>query len=232
MRGRSGYHRLAAATAVVLVIGSAAGVRAGQLEGRGGPGGGGPGAGVRGGPSGPAGSSPVVVLVPGTPTPGSAFDIGYREGTARGQQDRRGARAFNYDTDRVYRSADIGYDQRLGTRDAFRSEFRRGFAAGYRTGYGRATVKGRLNDRAPSHRVPPGYQEPAVKRGYAEGYDKGRDDGQDHERYDPVRHSDYREADQGFKSEYGSKDAYRNNYRAGFRQGYEDGYRDGVRKKP
>jgi flagellar biosynthesis/type III secretory pathway protein FliH len=121
----------------------------------------------------------------------------------------------------VARSADLNYNQQLGNRDAFRTDFRRGFVAGYRNGYDR--IKGR--------RVPPGYQEPAVARGYSEGYERGLDDGKDHDRYDPVRHSDYREAEQGFKREYGSKDAYRNNYRTGFRQGYEDGYREGARRR-
>ena len=68
--------------------------------------------------------------------------------------------------------------------------------------------------------------------GYREAYDRFRIvvDGHDRDRYDPIRHSDYREADQGYYRDYGSKDVYRNNYRNGFRQGYENGYRDGGRR--
>ena len=73
--------------------------------------------------------------------------------------------------------------------------------------------------------------EPAFARGYSDGWDRGLGDGRDRRRYDPVRHGDYRSADDGYTREYGSKDAYRNNYRAGFRQGYEDGYRDGARRR-
>src|SRR5919198_5467673 len=67
----------------------------------------------------------------------------------------------------------------------------------------------RSDDRA-GRRIPRGYQEPAFARGYDEGYAKGLGDGRARERYDPVRHKDYRLADQGYTSAYGSKDAYWN----------------------
>jgi hypothetical protein len=86
----------------------------------------------------------------------------------------------------------------------------------------------RPDDRA-GRRVPRAYQEPAFARGYDDGYARGLGDGRAKDRYDPVRHKDYREADQGYAGTYGSKDAYRNNYRAGFRQGYDDGYRASTR---
>lgn len=73
------------------------------------------------------------------------------------------------------------------------------------------------------------YQEPAFARGYADGYTRGMDDGAGQERYDPVGHRDYRNGDQGYGRDYGSRDSYRNNYRAGFRQGYDDGYRENGR---
>lgn len=81
-------------------------------------------------------------------------------------------------------------------------------------------------------RVPPaGLQEPALARGYADGFLRGLGDGRDGFRYDPIRHQEYRDADPGYSATYGSRDAYRNNYRAGFRQGYEEGYRDGTGKR-
>ena len=172
------------------------------------------------------GGPPWKAPVPATR---NAYDIGYREGAARGELDARDGFEFNYDRNSTYRSAELGYDKKLGTKDAFRTDFRRGFAAGYRTSYERTAS--RRDDRWGRRPPPRGYQEPAVARGYSEGYDKGLDDGKDHDRYDPVRHSDYRDADEGYKREYGSKDAYKNNYRAGFRQGYEDGYRDGTRRR-
>jgi hypothetical protein len=158
-----------------------------------------------------------------------AYDFGYRAGLQLGEQDGRKGRSFGYERDGTYRSGDRGYNRTFGSRDVFRTEFRRGFAAGYRIAYDRATIRDRRDDRW--DRPAPRYQEPAVARGYSDGFEKGLDDGRDRDRYDPVRHGDYREADQGYEREYGSKDAYKNNYRAGFRQGYEDGYREGTRRR-
>ena len=73
------------------------------------------------------------------------------------------------------------------------------------------------------------YNEPAYARGYAEGFDKGREDWEDRDRYDPVRHREYRDGDRGYNDNYGSRDLYKQNYREGFREGYEDGYRGGNR---
>jgi len=172
------------------------------------------------------------VWQPGTGASRNAYDTGYREGLQRGEQDRKTGREFNYNRDGAYQAGDRGYERTFGSRDAYKTEFRRGFATGYRVGYERyrVTVRERHDDRR-GRAVPRGYQEPAMARGYNDGYDTGLDDGRDRDRYDPVRHSDYREADQGYEREYGSKDVYKNNYRAGFRQGYEDGYREGARRK-
>jgi hypothetical protein len=75
------------------------------------------------------------------------------------------------------------------------------------------------------------YQDPATAKGYESGYDLGLTDGRDGQRYDPVRHRDYRDAERGYVPSYGSRDGYQTNFRSGFRQGYEDGYRDGTRAK-
>ena len=98
------------------------------------------------------------------------------------------------------------------------------------SGYDRVRVtvydQGRRDNRR-DPRVLRGYQDPAFARGYSDGWEHGADDRRDRDRYDPVRHGDYRDGDDGYSRSYGSKDAYKNNYRAGFRQGYEDGYRNG-----
>ena len=95
-------------------------------------------------------------------------------------------------------------------------------------GWGRAG--GQRNDRGAARTIRR-YQEPAHARGYSDGYQHGWNDGRDRDRYDPVGHRDYREADQGFYGGYGPRSAYRTNYRSGFRLGYEDGYRDGQRSR-
>jgi hypothetical protein len=164
----------------------------------------------------------------------AASERGYREGIQRGSEDAREGRRFEPERDRVYREADAGYNSRYGSRDWYRDEFRRGFTSGYRQGYYNARTIGRndriyqgrrdgIYNRGPGRTR--GYQDPAFARGYSDGWEKGRDDGRDRDRYDPVRHGDYKDADNGYDRSYGSKDAYRNNYRSGFRQGYEDAYR-------
>jgi hypothetical protein len=97
-------------------------------------------------------------------------------------------------------------------------------------GYARGLHKGASGNpgRGPAARI---YQDRASTAGYDVGYDKGLDDGRDGDRYDPVRHREYRTGDRGFQESYGSRDAYANNFRSGFRQGYEDGYRDGTRNR-
>ena len=75
------------------------------------------------------------------------------------------------------------------------------------------------------------YQDSAGATGYDNGYDLGLLDGRDGQRYDPVRHKDYRDGQRGYAPSYGSREGYRTNFRSGFRQGYEDGYREGARTR-
>ena len=70
-----------------------------------------------------------------------------------------------------------------------------------------------------------GVNNAAYDNGYRDGLEKGREDLQDRDSYDPVRHSWYRSGDRGYNSRYGTKDAYKLTYRDGFEAGYEQGYR-------
>lgn len=65
----------------------------------------------------------------------------------------------------------------------------------------------------------------ADQQGYRDGLDRGRDDARSRRSYDLYRSSRFRDADRGYRSSYGSKDAYRNAYRNGFRRGYDQAYR-------
>jgi hypothetical protein len=157
--------------------------------------------------------------------------------------------ALDFERDPVFRDGMRGYDRRFGSPDFYRDDFRRGFIDGYRSSYARlrppplrstpqapppyAPFSPRYGAGVPG--APPprpgGYQEPAYARGFSEGYRQGSDDGRNRDRYDPVGHRDYRDADNGYFGAYGSRDAYRNNYRAGFREGYEAGYRTGTGRR-
>jgi hypothetical protein len=182
----------------------------------------------------------VLAAAAGAQTTGSrAYDRGYREGVQQGEQDARGRHAFGIESNRIYRDGNRGYENRDGSRNWYRTEFRRGFSFGYRQGFDRIRVNvvgrddrwGRDDQWGRGPRPQRGYQEPAFARGYSDGWEQGVDDGRDRDRYDPVSHREYRNADHGFDRGYGSKDSYKNNYRSGFRQGYEEGYRDGNRRR-
>ena len=73
-----------------------------------------------------------------------------------------------------------------------------------------------------------GYNSVPYDNGYRDGLDKGREDAQDRDSYDPVRHSWYRSGDRGYNSRYGTRESYKLAYRDGFEAGYEQSYR-GVR---
>jgi hypothetical protein len=70
-----------------------------------------------------------------------------------------------------------------------------------------------------------GYNSVPYDNGYRDGLTKGREDAQDRDSFDPVRHSWYRSGDRGYNSRYGTKDSYKLAYRDGFEAGYEQAYR-------
>jgi hypothetical protein len=170
----------------------------------------------------------------GTPTAGSnlVFQRGYREGYREGERDGRQRRSFNVGRHDAYRDGDRGYNRDEGDRQRYRDDYRNGFEVGYQAGYSR--VRGSVEDRGRGRGSfedrRGSFQEPAYARGYADGFDKGRDDWSDRDRYDPVRHREYRSGDNGFSSNYGNRELYRRYYREGFREGYEDGYRGSDRR--
>jgi hypothetical protein len=165
-----------------------------------------------------------------------AYNRGFQEGRREGERDARGRGTFDVRRHDAYRDGDRGYNRRDGDRNRYREEFRRGFEEGYRSSFER--IRGGVGGRDRGYRGDDrrgddrrsGVNEPAYARGYADGFDKGRDDFRGRNRYDPLRHGDYRDGDNGYDRDYGSKDAYKQYYREGFRSGYEDGYRGGDRR--
>jgi hypothetical protein len=165
----------------------------------------------------------------GAAAPGASvvYQRGYQEGYREGERDGRQRRSFDIRRHDAYRDGDRGYNRAYGDRGRYRDEFRDGFEAGYGAGYQRVrgAVREGRNGRGPIDERRGSFQEPAYARGYADGFDQGRDDWDDRNRYDPVRHREYRSGDNGYSGNYGSRDLYRRYYREGFREGYEDGYR-------
>jgi len=110
-----------------------------------------------------------------------------------------------------YRQADFGYRPEFGSRDRYRTEFRSGFESGYRTAFARySRDDGRFDA--------------ARRNGFDDGYEAGVKDARDRNRFDPISERRYRNADHGYKREYGAEDRYKAVYRDAFRDGYEQGY--------
>jgi hypothetical protein len=165
------------------------------------------------------------------------YDAGYRDGARAGRDDARDGRGFEYQRHRDYRSADGGYRSRDRRRDANADQYRAGFVAGYRdafyTGGGRGAGVGRrppvprYGNTFPGNgrgRFPGVSDDIGFSNGFEEGYKRGLDDGRDRDRFDPRRHGRYRDADQGYRREYGPKRIYEGSYRRGFERGYDEGY--------
>jgi hypothetical protein len=181
-----------------------------------------------------------------------AYNEGYQRGTRAGGDDGQRNREFNYQNKSDYRNADAGYRREYGDRDRWRVDFRLGFETGYRDGYSRYRpnyggyggyggydpnggwrpgtggpppwANGRARGRGGSQ-----YNDYAFQTGFTDGYEAGLNDGRSRRRFDPVGEGRYRDGDRGYKSQYGTRDAYKFRYREAFRDGYEQGYEDGRR---
>jgi len=172
-----------------------------------------------------------------------AYDTGYREGIAQGQNDVQRGRAYSYTGHSEYRAADDGWRRSDGDREFYRQSFRQGFQSGYSEAYNRYAANGRYprsnypNSSSyptyptyPERGVPRATYAPAAQNGYRDGFEAGRSDARDRNRYDPRRVKRYREGDQGYDRSYGNRDDYKRDYRSSFEQGYRDGFNGGTRR--
>jgi hypothetical protein len=64
----------------------------------------------------------------------------------------------------------------------------------------------------------------AYNNGFHEGREAGEHDGRGGRRFDPDRHSDWRDGDEGYRRSYGDKDFYRRAFRSGFEAGYSQAF--------
>jgi flagellar biosynthesis/type III secretory pathway protein FliH len=185
-------------------------------------------------------------------TQSPAYRTGFDRGEREGEQDGRRNDRFDYASSSTYRNADAGYNRNYGDRDRYRSEFRVGFEQGYRQGYSRYQTGyggyGGYNDGTwrPGTGGPPPWangrgrgqgngngswqrNDLAFQNGFTDGYDEGLKDVRDRDQFNPSDEGRYRSGDHGYRSSYGSKDAYKARYRDAFREGYQTGYEDGMR---
>lgn len=69
----------------------------------------------------------------------------------------------------------------------------------------------------------------AYDNGFRDGVRRGERDARSNRRYDPSRHGEWRDADDGFRREYGDHTLYRRSFRNGFEAGYSQAYRNNNR---
>ena len=72
----------------------------------------------------------------------------------------------------------------------------------------------------------------AYDNGRRAGFSRGRDDARNGRAYSYTQFGEYREADDGYRRQDGSRDAYRRTFRQGFESGYTEGFNQFARNYP
>jgi hypothetical protein len=165
------------------------------------------------------------------------YQHGYRDGLRQGRADLKANVKYGYDS-QDYRNADLGYEEYMGERDDFQQGYREGYKIGYDDGYNdkpvRTDVYVRTQDYDPD-RVPRrdedadayakwAYTDVAMDIGYRDGLAAGRNDLRDRKEYRPEKHDSYKDADHGYRKDYGDKSEYKEQYRKAYMRGYEDAF--------
>lgn len=179
-----------------------------------------------------------------------ARDQGYRDGIDHGAEHAREGHRYDPQGTSHYKDATSGYHSSYGNKDvykqAYREAFRQGYDEGFRRDSGAYGRSRRSNDpyyrnddpyygndnpyyRNSRNRDYGGYRNDVYRiaqdQGYRDGVDHGAEHAREGKRYNPESARHYKDANNGYRSEYGNKDAYKQAYREGFRQGYDEGYR-------
>jgi hypothetical protein len=157
-----------------------------------------------------------------------AFVLGYN----RGYQDAAEHSYRTYRDVQRWREASEGWQDPMSNRTIFRDNFRRGFAQGFMDArHGRAIrysqgdidrfISGGGASFAPD-RPDRDITRIAGQNGYRDGQRRGAYDASRGRRTDPDTMTQFRTGMNGFRTQYGDRDAYRQAYRDGFRRGYQE----------
>lgn len=173
-----------------------------------------------------------------------AQDQGYRDGMEQGAKDGRDRNRYKPEDSGRYRDATRGYRSEYGNKDAYKQAYRDGFSRGYDQGFRQYTYGGGGGSNDPYYRNDDPYYrndpygragdygngrygiyQVAQEQGYRDGTQRGAEDARNGDRYNPEGSSQYRNADRGYRDEYGNREEYRRVYRDAFRRGYDESYR-------
>jgi hypothetical protein len=166
------------------------------------------------------------------------FQHGYRDGFRQGRADLKANVKSNLDS-QDFRNADLGYEEYMGSREDFQDGYRDGYKSGYEDGYNnrpvRTDIYGLTGENYDPDRVPRrdedadayakwAYTDVATDIGYRDGISAGQNDLRNHKEYRPDKHDAFKDADHGYRKDYGDKALYKEQYRKGFTRGYEDAF--------
>src|SRR5215471_4219026 len=159
-----------------------------------------------------------------------AFVLGYN----RGYEDASQNSYRTYRDVQRWREGSEGWQDPMGSRTIFRDSFRRGFVSGFideRRGRARRYSQGDVDRILPSFdRRGPGaglrydrdINRIANDNGYRDGQRRGLFDARRGYRIELNTISQFRIGLNGYRTEYGDREQYRQAYRDGFRRGYEE----------
>ncbi|GAC1649143.1 MAG: hypothetical protein NVS9B15_08230 [Acidobacteriaceae bacterium] len=160
-----------------------------------------------------------------------AYRRGYDDGLRNAQLDSQRGKRVDPTKNENYEDAP-GYNSSYGDKSRWNNQYRQGFIAAYQSvgsgdGYG-ATPYG-AGSNAPYGQRPydprdgstSGYNDdPAYRRGYADGLRSAQQDRQKGKRVDPTKNESYEDAP-GYSSAYGDKGRWKDQYRQGFMTAYQ-----------
>lgn len=179
-----------------------------------------------------------------------ALKLGYHTGYSEAERERSDfGRRGDHRNMPAYRDGMNGWLAHMGDREDYRRSFRRGyemgwseFVAGRDRRYDREHVEevlGRDLESDPYYRNYPNNRDArygrndrneiyriAQQNGYNEGLEAGRNDRARRRAFDYDDRAEYRNANRGYRSEYGDRNVYRQGFQDGYRRGYEEGYRN------
>lgn len=160
----------------------------------------------------------------------SAYQNGMQSGAFYAQQDRSRGNAYNPTGAKGYRDADQGYNDNLGSKAEFQRIFREAFVRGYQQAYGN-TGGGYPNTGYPNPQYPNngGYNanaliQAAQQNGLQSGAYYAQQDRSRGNAYNPTATKGYRDADQGYTDNLGSKADYQRIFRENFVRGYQQAF--------
>jgi hypothetical protein len=156
------------------------------------------------------------------------YQNGYRDGLSQGRHEGHENDPYDYRTP-DWHQATRGYQEWMGPVNAFQRGYQEGYSRGFQSGFESASHRRGDGDGDRDDRWHGLYgfnggtygRDFAYRTGYRDGSGVAREDLGRRKPYNPNPRGRFDDKDHGYRSEYGSKDAYKANYTIGYRAGYE-----------